>query len=82
MQINVLPADTKLKPTYYGYDPKVKIDINPSTHPAHDTWFGEPSYGWLADSSQYNNYAPREDSAGYPPRQATVSFRWGMFPRF
>ncbi len=47
----------------------------------HDTWMGMPSYGWIPDKSQYNNYAPREDTPFSFPYQSYSPFLWGKFLR-
>jgi hypothetical protein len=80
-QVNIVPANVKFTPTHHGGNPPedseyeyMKPDITP-----RDKWMGLPSYGWIADSSQKNNYAPREVTANYPPYQADALFRWGKW---
>ena len=78
-QINVIQANTTFKPTHHGGSPAKNSGykyMDPGITP-HDTWMGIPSYGWIPDKTQYNNYAPREDTAYSFPYQSYAPFLWG-----
>jgi hypothetical protein len=81
-EVHVLPGNTSFVPTHYGFDPSVKAEYLDPNHTAHDMFQGVPSYGWLPDSSQYNNDVPSETTIDFAPLQTVVTFFWGIFFSF
>ena len=76
-EVHVLPGNTSFVPTHYGFDPTIKEDYQDPNHTPNDMFQGFPSYGWLPDSSQYNNNAPSETTLDFAPIQTAVTFLWG-----
>ena len=82
-QTNIVPANTTFKPTHHGGSPAKNSGykyMDPGITP-HDTWMDMPSYGWIPDKTQYNNYAPREDTPFSFPYQSYSPFLWGKSPQ-
>lgn len=77
-EVHVVPGNTTFVPTHYGFDPSVPVtDYLESKSVPRDVFRGVPSYGWVPDSSQYNNAGPSETTYNFLPMTTTVTFLWG-----